>query len=70
MKRQQVIKRLREAAKAAGLEFREVELTNHTGIVVGDFRSIIGRHREISEVTVKKFFKQYESVLGEGWWQQ
>lgn len=35
MKRAEVIKRLRRAAKDAGVEFEIVELTNHTGIVVG-----------------------------------
>jgi hypothetical protein len=70
VKRDQGIRAVRKAAKDAGLEFREVELTRHTGIVVGDFRSIIGRHSEIDETTVKKFYKQYEQVLGKDWWRK
>lgn len=68
MKRTQVIKTIRKAAKSAGLEFEMVELTNHTGVKVGGFRSTLARHGEIDEITVKKFFKQFEDVLGEGWW--
>jgi hypothetical protein len=68
MKRTQVLKTIREAAKAAGLEYHEVELANHTGVVVGGLRRTIGRHREVDEITVRKFYKQFEEALGEGWW--
>ncbi len=67
MKRSQVIKRLREAARAAGLDMEVVELTRHTGIIVGGHRSTLGRHSEVDEITVVKFFKQYEDVLGKEW---
>lgn len=70
MKRTAVIKTIRLAAHAKGLDFDHVELSRHTGIVVGDFRSTIGRHREIDDITVAKFYKQFEGVLGEGWWKQ
>jgi len=36
--------------------------------VVGGFRSTLGRHAEVDEITVKKFFKQFEGVLGKEWW--
>lgn len=68
MKRQAVLKRIKIAARTAGLEYREVELTNHTGVVVGSTRSTIGRHSEIAEGTARAFFKQYEQELGKGWW--
>ncbi len=68
MKRKAVIKRVHVAAKSAGLDFDIVELTNHTGIVVGNHRSTLGRHTEDDEITVRKFYKQFETVLGEGWW--
>lgn len=68
MKRTQVIKTIRQAAKAKGLSFEEVELKRHTGIIVDGFRSTIGRHNEVDEITVVKFYKQFENVLGEGWW--
>ncbi len=68
MRRKEVISKVRTAAKAADLTFDQVELTNHTGIIVGDFRSTIGRHNEVDNITAGKFFKQFEVVLGEGWW--
>lgn len=68
MKRKQVLKRLHQAAREAGLSFEIVELTNHTGVIVGGKRSTLARHSEVDEVTVQKFFKQFEGVLGERWW--
>ena len=59
---------VKAAAQARGLDFREVELTNHTGIIVGQTRSTIGRHSEIADGTAYAFFKQFESELGKGWW--
>lgn len=70
MKRTAVLKKLRKAAKAAGVEYREVELTNHLGVTVGSVRSTIGRHNEVAEGTVQAFYKQYEDVLGKGWWRR
>lgn len=68
MKRTAVLRRLKRAAKAAGVDYSEEELTNHTGITVGGYRSTLGRHNEIDEVTVGKSYDQYASVLGKGWW--
>lgn len=68
MKRQAVLNRIKTAARAAGLEYCEVELTNHTGIVVGSTRSTVGRHSEIADGTARAFFKQFEQELGKGWW--
>lgn len=68
MKRAAVLKKLKAEAKRRGLEFEIVELSNHTGVVVGGTRSTLGRHTEVDEVTVGKFFDQYAEVLGKGWW--
>jgi hypothetical protein len=68
MNKRQVLKMIREAAKARGLEYSEVEPTNHTGIVVGGTRSTIGRHNEVAEGTARAFYKQFEQELGKGWW--
>jgi hypothetical protein len=68
MKKQAVLKKIKAAAKARGLDYREVELTNHTGIVVGGTRSTIGRHSEVADGTARAFFKQFENELGKGWW--
>lgn len=68
MKRRAVLRRIKAAAKERGLEYREVELTNHTGIIVGDTRSTIGRHAEVADGTARAFFKQFEAEMGRGWW--
>jgi len=68
MKREEIIKRLRRAAKDSGLEFEMTELRNHTGIRVGGVRSTLKRHNEIDNVTARKFFDQFAAVLGKGWW--
>jgi hypothetical protein len=68
MKKQAVLKKIKAAAKARGLDYREVELTNHTGIIVGETRSTIGRHGEVADGTARAFFKQFENELGKGWW--
>lgn len=61
-------RRCQAEAKRRGVSFETVELTNHTGIVVDGFRSTLARHSEIDDVTARKFFDQYASVFGKGWW--
>ncbi|MBN9608486.1 MAG: ribonuclease PH [Actinobacteria bacterium 69-20] len=68
MKRAAVIRRLRAEARRQGLEFAVTELANHTGITVGSVRSTLKRHREIDDVTARRFFEQFAGVLGKGWW--
>ncbi|NQX29242.1 ribonuclease PH [Microbacteriaceae bacterium VKM Ac-2854] len=68
MKRKAVLRRIKSAARKRGLDYREVELTNHTGVIVGGTRSTLGRHAEIADGTARAFFKQFEIELGKGWW--
>ena len=68
LKRSAVLRRVRRAARDAGVSFEVVELTNHTGVVVGGVRSTLGRHTEIDDVTARRFFDQLAQVLGKGWW--
>ena len=68
MNRRQVLKKLRNEAKRLGHPYGEVELTNHTGVSIGRVRSTLGRHAEIDDVTVRKFWSQFDEVLGKGWW--
>ncbi len=68
MKRRQVLKRIKAAAQAQSLEYREVELSNHTGVIVGRTRGTLGRHSEIADGTACAFFERFESELGKGWW--
>lgn len=68
MKRRDVIKKLKAQAKASGKTYEETELTNHTGIRIGGTKSTLGRHSEIDDVTARKFFDQFASEFGKGWW--
>lgn len=68
MKRTAIIKKLRSEAKRRGLEFEEIALTRHDAYRVGNTTRTLGRHREIDDLTAKKFFDQYAGELGKGWW--
>lgn len=68
MKTVAVIKKIKKAAKDAGVEFETFERTNHTGIRVGSIKTTIGRHSETSNLMAEIIFKQLEPELGEDWW--
>lgn len=68
MKTAQVLKKIRQAAKDAGLEFSTKEGANHTKITVGAKTTTIGRHTETGDLMAQKIYKQLEGELGEGWW--
>ena len=70
MKRSKVITILKKAAREAGLGFEETELTRHSVFKVGTSSHTLGRHNEVDDITAVKFFKQYEDVLGKGWWRK
>lgn len=63
------LKRLKQQARRAGLDFEVTELTRHTAVRVGDVTRTLGLHSEVDDVTAGKFFDQYADVLGgKGWW--
>jgi mRNA interferase HicA len=68
MKRGDVIRKIRKAAKARGVHLETFERTNHTGIQCGVIRTTIGRHNEISDLMAETIFKQLEPELGSRWW--
>jgi len=68
MKRGEVLKKLKQQAKKNGLSFETYELTNHTGVKIGNTASTLGRHSEIDDLTAKKFFDQFAAEFGKGWW--
>ncbi|MCL2482600.1 MAG: ribonuclease PH [Propionibacteriaceae bacterium] len=69
MNRGDVIRKLRQAARAKGLNFQEIELTRHTAIVIGSTSRTLGRYDPIDDVTAHKFWDQYAEVFGgKGWW--
>lgn len=65
-----MLKKIAKAAKSAGVEFDTTELTNHTGPTVGDVRTTLGRHSEISEGTAEALYRQLQPALGKGWWRR
>lgn len=70
MKRRAVLKKIRTACKAAGIEFEAFERANHTGLKVGNVKTTIGRHNEIPEQFVEMLYKQLEPALGRRWWRR
>lgn len=70
MKRTAVLKKIRQAAKRADVPYVETELTNHTGLQVGNVKTTLGRHSEISEGTAEALYKQLQPALGKGWWRR
>ena len=67
--RKAVLKRIKTAARARGLDFEIHELTRHTAVRVGDTTRTLGRHNEVDDVTAGKFFDQFADELGgKGWW--
>ncbi|WP_137725600.1 toxin HicA [Prescottella subtropica] len=60
MKRVDLLKELRDYARAHGLEYGETEGGNHTKIVLGERRTVVARHTEIPDLLVKKIRKQLE----------
>jgi hypothetical protein len=68
LNRKAVLKKLKNEAKRQGKTFEVYELTNHQGVRVGGIRSTLKRHSEIDEVTAGKFWDQFQSELGKGWW--
>ena len=68
MKRNAVLKKLKQEAKASDLDFSTTELTNHTAVTVGTTSRTLGRHVEIDDLTARKFFDQFSDELGKGRW--
>lgn len=58
MKRGDLMKRLADAAKAAGLPMEVTEGGNHTKVSIGDRRTVVPRHGEVNEVTARAILKQ------------
>jgi len=69
--RDEVIRKIRKAAKEQGLAFSQEELTRHTGITVGGLRTTVSRSsKDMPNVFAETIFKQLEPVLGKGWWRK
>ncbi len=70
MKREDVIRKLKEAAKDRGVPFATSEMTKHTAITVGGKRSALTRSsKDFPDKTAHKFWDQFANELGgKGWW--
>ena len=70
MKRDKVIKRLKDEAKRQGKAFRVQEMSRHTGIVVGSTRSTLSRSsHDFPDQSAHDFWDQFADELGgKGWW--
>ncbi len=68
MRQREVIERLRAEARRRDLEFEITQLTRHVAVRVGGTTKTLGRHREVDEVTARRFWDQFAEVLGKGWW--
>lgn len=68
-KRRDVIKTIRAAAKAAGLDWAEArEGANHTVFSLDGLMIPIARHTEIDNRMAEIIFKECADKLGEDWW--
>lgn len=68
MKRNDVLKQIRKAAKRQGVHVETFSMTNHDGLVCGEARTTIPRHTEIPDRMAETIFKQLEPALGSRWW--
>jgi hypothetical protein len=68
MRRAELTRDIRRAAKALGLEIESWEGAEHEIWMVGGVKTQIPRHREISDGVTAKIRKQLEPVLGSNWW--
>lgn len=70
MKRSEILRKIRKAAAAAGIECTETELTNHTAITVGGVSTTVSRSNKDFGRMSEVIFKQLEGPLGQGWWRK
>jgi hypothetical protein len=64
----EILRRIARAAKAANVTCMVVERTNHTGLIVGDVRTVVSRGAGLTEQYAEMVYRQLEDVLGRGWW--
>ncbi|MCP3820094.1 hypothetical protein NLX86_18935 [Streptomyces sp. A3M-1-3] len=69
MKHRDLIKKIRDAAKAKGIPFEMLrQKGSHQMWVCGSIRVVIPKHSEVNEITAENIYKTLEPELGEGWW--
>lgn len=69
VRRDEIIRKIREAAAATGMHCEVMELTNYTGIIVGSSRTTLTRSsKDLAPIYAVRVWKTFEPVLGKGWW--
>ena len=71
-KRNEVLKKIAKAAKAAGVEWVLVREGNHSLYRIGDQPRLIaiGHHREFGNRYAEMVYKELEPTLGKWWWKR
>ena len=69
-KRRDILKRLRKAAGAAGVDVTEIEGGRHTVLILDGLRIPVGRHTEIPDRDAQNIYKEAEPKLGKDWWRK
>jgi predicted RNA binding protein YcfA (HicA-like mRNA interferase family) len=69
MKRRDLLRRIRDAATDAGLEFTSLRNTGaHEVFSLDGLRIPVPNHREVAEGTARSILRQAAAKLGEEWW--
>ncbi len=69
MKRRDLIRQIRDAARDADLEFVSLRNTGgHEVFSLDGLRIPVPNHREIAENTARSILRQVSDKLGEDWW--
>lgn len=70
MRRDELVRKIRKAAKHAEIDFDLVrEGGNHSIFRCGSTPVVVPRHTDINELTARRIMKDLEDELGSGWWQ-
>lgn len=67
--RKELIKKIEDAAKAAGIEWEYARPGgNHTIYKLGGVMIPVGNHRQFDEHYARTVYKECEVKLGKDWW--
>lgn len=61
MERRDLLKRLEKMAKEQGATFSTSEGGRHTIVHIGDYKTVVPRHREINEMLARAIIKEAQN---------
>ncbi len=67
MRRRDLLRKIRQEAKACGKEVTESEGGAHTKVTVGSTSVRVPRHREINIETARAIMRDLDEEFGKGW---